>query len=219
MFVKGTLKKAGVLFTLGILALLLGYSFLTFLLLTAIAFLIQFFRDPERSPPKNEGLVVAAADGKIFTGKIDRIQTVSYSDPTMNHILKKDQEGILISTFMSPFDVHVNRAPISGKVEKSIYFPGKFKIASGNVSTRNEKNLIVIQSEYGKVGIIQIAGFVARRIVQYVDVGDWIDVGEKIGMIKFGSRVDIIIPKENSKVLVSEGERPTAGETVIAKFI
>jgi phosphatidylserine decarboxylase len=137
----------------------------------------------------------------------------------MEQILEKDQEGILISTFMSAFDVHVNRSPVSGVVLKSKYYPGKFKIASGNVSTRNEKNLLVIQSEHGKIGVIQIAGFVARRIVQYVEVGDQVEIGDRLGMIKFGSRVDLIIPKENSKIIVSEGARPTAGETIIAQYL
>jgi phosphatidylserine decarboxylase len=218
MFVKGTLKKAGILLTLAVLALFLGYSLITFLLFTAIAFLIQFFRDPKRKTPDDNGLVVAPADGKVFTGKIDLIKAVHHSDPIMNHILEKDQEGILISTFMSPFDVHVNRSPVSGVVVKSKYYPGKFKIASGNVSTRNEKNLIVIQSDYGNIGVIQIAGFVARRIIQYVEVGDHVDIGDRMGMIKFGSRVDLIIPMKNSHLLVSEGERPTAGETIIAQF-
>ncbi|MGZ4857910.1 MAG: phosphatidylserine decarboxylase, partial [Methanobacteriaceae archaeon] len=87
-----------------------------------------------------------------------------------------------------------------------------------NVHTENEKNLIVIDSDYGKVGVIQIAGFVARRIVQYVQVGDRVNTGERLGMIRFGSRVDLIIPKQNSDVLVSEGARPKAGETLVARM-
>jgi phosphatidylserine decarboxylase len=218
MFVKGTLKKVGILLTLAVLPLFFGYSFLTFIILSAIAFLLQFFRDPPRKIPSDHGLVVAAADGRILNGKIDTIKPVHYDDPMMKYILKKDQSGILVSTFMSAFDVHVNRAPISGRVVKTKYYPGKFKIASGSLCTENEKNLIVIESEYGKLGVIQIAGFVARRIVQYVDPGDWVESGDRLGMIKFGSRVDLIIPAEHSEILVSEGKKPKAGETIIARM-
>lgn len=218
MFVKRTLKKVGILLTLAFLSFLLGYSLLTFIILSAIAFLLQFFRDPNRKTLLDHGFLVAPADGRIFTGKIDSIRTVYYSDPMMKYILKKDHSGTLVSTFMSPFDVHVNRAPISGKVVKTKYYPGKFKIASGSLLTENEKNLIVIDSEYGKVGVVQIAGFVARRIVQYVERGDWVESGDRLGMIKFGSRVDVIIPNTNSEILVAEGEKPKAGETIIARM-
>lgn len=219
MFVKGTLKKAGILLTLAVLPFLFGYSIITFVMFSGIAFLMQFFRDPNRSIPIHNDLIVAPADGRILKGKIDRISTVQYSDPLMDYILDEGEKGILISTFMSPFDVHVNRAPISGKVVTTKHFSGKFKIAMGNVHTENEKNLIVIDSEYGKVGVIQIAGFVARRIVQYVEVGDWVEAGERLGMIRFGSRVDLIIPKKNSEIFVSLGEKPKAGETILAKML
>jgi phosphatidylserine decarboxylase len=219
MFVKGTLKKASILLTISVLPFLFGYFFITFILFSIIAFFMQFFRDPNRNTPSEEGLVVAPADGKIITGKIDRIETVNYDYPLMDELLEKDEKGILISTFMSPFDVHVNRAPISGKVVKTKYCPGKFKIARNSVLTENEKNLIVIETEHGKVGVIQIAGFVARRIVQYVNVGDNIEIGSKLGMIKFGSRVDLILPAKNFEVMVKIGGRPKAGETVMAKLI
>lgn len=218
MFAKGTLKKVGILLTLAVLPLFFGYSILTFLILTAVAFILQFFRDPSRKTPVDHGLLVAPADGRIFNGKIDTIKTVHYDDPMMKYILKKDQSGILVSTFMSAFDVHVNRVPISGRVVKTKYYPGKFKIASGSLCTENEKNLIVIDSEYGKLGVVQIAGFVARRIVQYVDVGDWVESGDRLGMIKFGSRVDLIFPADNSEILVHEGEKPKAGETIVARM-
>jgi phosphatidylserine decarboxylase len=172
MFVKGTFKKVGILLTIAVLPFLFGYVIITFLLFSAIAFLMQFFRDPNRSTPLNNGLIIAPADGRILKGKIDRVKTVQYEDPLMKYILRPEEKGILVSTFMSPFDVHVNRAPISGTIVKTKHYSGKFKIAMQNVHTENEKNLIVIDSEYGKVGVIQIAGFVARRIVQYVEVGD-----------------------------------------------
>jgi phosphatidylserine decarboxylase len=218
MFVKGTLIKASILLTLAVLALFFGYSYLAFIFLVALVFLLQFFRDPHRDIPGDKGLVLASADGRLLNGKIDTIKTVNYDDPMMEHILEKDQSGILVSTFMSAFDVHVNRVPISGRVVTTKYYPGKFKIASGNLHTLNEKNLIVIDSEYGKLGVIQIAGFLARRIVQYVDPGDWVESGDRLGMIKFGSRVDLILPAENSEILVSEGKKSKAGETLIARM-
>jgi phosphatidylserine decarboxylase len=218
MFVKGTLKKAGILLTLAVLPFLFGYFIISFIMFSMIAFLMQFFRDPKRKIPSNGGLIVAPADGRVLKGKIDRVKTVHYEDPLMEHILSPGGKGVLISTFMSPFDVHVNRAPISGKIVKTQHYSGKFKIAMRNVLTENEKNLIVIDSEYGKVGVIQIAGFVARRIVQYVEVGDQVKTGDRLGMIRFGSRVDLIIPYENTELMVTEGKKPTAGETIIAQI-
>lgn len=218
MFVEGTLKKTGVLLTLSILPFLFGYFLLSFILFSIIAFLMQFFRDPKRDVPAGKGVIVAPADGRILKGQIDKIEIVEYDHQLMEHILNKGEKGIRVSTFMSPFDVHVNRIPISGKVIDSIYCPGKFKIAKGDIETVNEKNLVVIDSEYGKFGVIQIAGFVARRIVQYVNVGDEVKIGERLGMIRFGSRVDLILPYENCKLMVEVGDKPKAAETVIANM-
>lgn len=215
MFVKGTFKKASILFTLSLLPFVFGYFLLSFILFSFIAFLMQFFRDPNRNVPVDKGIVVAPADGRILKGKIDRIEEVDSDYPLMEYVLEENEKGILISTFMSPFDVHVNRAPISGKVVKTKYCPGKFKVAFGDVKTENEKNLIVIESEYGKIGVIQIAGFVARRIVQYVQVGDEVDMGSRLGMIRFGSRVDLIVPAEKFKLMVEVGGKPKAGETIM----
>lgn len=219
MFVKGTLKKAGVLLTLAILPFLFGYFLLSFILFSIIAFLMQFFRDPKRHVPEGEGVIVAPADGRILKGQIDKIEIVEHHHQLMEHILDEGKKGIRISTFMSPFDVHVNRIPISGEVVDAIYCPGKFKIAKGDIEKENEKNLVVIDSKFGKVGVIQIAGFIARRIVQYVNVGDNVEIGERLGMIRFGSRVDLILPYENCKLMVKEGDKPTAAETIIAKMI
>ena len=221
MFVKGTLKKTTLLLTLSVLPFLFGYFVVSLILFSIIAFIMQFFRDPNRKVPYEKGVVVAPADGRILKGKIDKIELVQHDDPLMNHILEEGQKGIRVSTFMSPFDVHVNRSPISGKIIKTKHYSGKFKLAFKDAETEaeKEKNLIVIDSEYGKIGVIQIAGFVARRIVQYVDVGDKIEIGERLGMIKFGSRVDLILPYQNCKLMVKEGEKPKAAETVIAKMI
>ncbi|MGZ7116282.1 MAG: archaetidylserine decarboxylase [Methanobacterium sp.] len=219
MFVKGTLKKAGVLLTLAILPFIFGYFFLSFIIFSLIAFLMQFFRDPERKIPEGKGVIVAPADGRILTGQIDKIEIVEHNHPLMEHILDKGEKGIRVSTFMSPFDVHVNRVPMSGKVVDSIYLPGKFKIAMGDIEKENEKNLLVLETKFGKFGVIQIAGFIARRIVQYVNVGDEVKTGERLGMIRFGSRVDLILPYKNCKLMVEEGDKSKAAETIIAKMI
>ncbi len=219
MFVQGTIKKAGILLTLSFFPLFLGYFWLSFVLASFTTFMIQFFRDPKRKAPSEDNIIVAPADGRILKGRIDKIKTVTYDEPLMSHVLEEGQKGILISTFMSPFDVHVNRVPVSGKVTKSEYYPGKFKLAWKSIQKENEKNLIVIDSKYGKVGVVQIAGFIARRIIQYIKVGDMVQIGEKLGMIKFGSRVDLILPYENCRLMVREGEKPKAGETIVAKMI
>ncbi|KAF5076476.1 archaetidylserine decarboxylase [Methanobacterium aggregans] len=219
MFVKGTYKKVGILLTIAVLPFLFGYVIVTFILFSAIAFLMQFFRDPKRKIPSDEGVVVAPADGRILTGRIDKVEVVGCDYPLMEHLLDEGERGIRISTFMSPFDVHVQRAPISGEVVKTKYCPGKFKMAWKNVEKENEKNLIVIDSDYGKVGVIQIAGFIARRIVQYVQVGDKLEIGDKLGMIRFGSRVDLIVPHEKFEVRVAEGQKPKAGETIMAELV
>ena len=219
MFVKGTLKNVGILLILAIIPFILGYLWLSLVFIAFIVFLLQFFRDPERSIPKSEGLVVAPADGRILKGQIDKIEIVEHHHPLMEHLLDEGKKGVRVSTFMSPFDVHVNRIPISGKVIDAIYCPGKFKMAMGDIEKDNEKNLLVIQSEFGKFGVIQIAGFVARRIVQYVNVGDEVKIGDRLGMIRFGSRVDLILPYENCEILVKEGDKSKAAETIIAKII
>ena len=221
MFVKGfTFSKIVVLFIIAVLPLFFGYYLVSLVLFIGLAFLLNFFRDPQRSIPVDDGVVVAPADGKILTGKLDCLKIVDSSDdPLLKYVLNKGEKGILLSTFMSPFDVHVQRAPVSGKILKTKYCPGKFRIAMGEVDTVNERNLIVIESKYGKIGVVQISGFVARRIVQYVKVGDVVKMGDRIGMIRFGSRVNLIIPYDKFKVMVFEGEKPTAGETIMAELV
>ncbi len=216
MLVNGASKKFGILLTFSIFFFLLGYYIITFFILSFLAFLIQFFRDPQRKTPNSKGIIVAAADGRILSGKIDRIEVIDSSHPLLDKITE-DNEAILVSTFMSPFDVHVNRAPITGKIIHASYYPGKFKIAKGKILKENEKNLMVIEGKYGRVGIIQIAGFIARRIIQYVNVGEEVKIGARIGMIRFGSRVDLIIPKD-CEILVNIGSKSKARETIIARF-
>lgn len=218
MFVKGVAKRASFLISVATIPFLLGYHAVSILMFSLIAFMMQFFRDPERKIPSEDNLIVAPADGRRLSGGIDRIKRVGSDYPLIDRIIPDGEGGILISTFMSPFDVHVNRAPVSGRVVYTEHIDGKFRIARSSVLTENERNLIVIETEHGNVGVVQIAGFIARRIVQYVSEGDHVERGSRIGMIRFGSRVDLILP-ENCEVLVKKGSKPVAGETVVARFM
>lgn len=218
MFVKGVAKRASFLISVATIPFLLGYHAVSILMFSLIAFMMQFFRDPERNIPSEDNIIVAPADGRRLSGKIDRIKRVGSDYPLIDRIFPNGSEAILISTFMSPFDVHVNRSPVSGRVIYTEHTDGKFRVARSRVLTENERNLIVIETEHGNVGVVQIAGFIARRIVQYVNEGDYVERGSRIGMIRFGSRVDLILP-ENCEVLVKTGSRSVAGETVVARFV
>ena len=217
-FIEGTFKKVGIIMLISLIPLIFKKYILFSLILIVALFFLQFFRDPTRIPPAKDNIIVAPADGRHSTGKIDKIETVTADDFLMDEILENGEKGIVISTFMSPLDVHVNRAPVSGKIVSTKYFEGKFRLAQRPVSTVNERNIIVIDTEYGKIGVIQVAGFIARRIVQYVQVGDVVNIGDKLGMIKLGSRVELIIPEKNFEVMVDIGSRPKAGETIMATY-
>jgi phosphatidylserine decarboxylase len=187
-FVDVKIVKYGII---GVLAL--------FLLLT-----LNFFRDPDRSTPAGDDLVIAPADGEVVQIKP----------------LREDEylkcEAVQVSIFMSPLDVHVNRFPVSGTVGYFRHFPGEFLVAFDEKSSvRNERTHIGIENRHGRVLFKQIAGFVARRIVAEVKEGDSAVAGRRFGMIKFGSRVDVIVPG-NAAVRVSLGQKTVAGETVLA---
>ncbi len=166
-------------------------------------FTLNFFRDPERKAPAKENIIVSPADGKIlFVKKI--------TDQRFLH-----GEAKMIAIFMSPLNVHVNRIPISGKVEYIKYHQGEFIAAfEDKASEKNERNEIGITSKYGKVLFIQIAGFVARRIVSDLKIGDEVNIGERFGMIKFGSRVDVIVPTDWIEK-VKKNDIVCAGETIL----
>jgi phosphatidylserine decarboxylase len=168
-----------------------------------IVFTLYFFRDPERTTPQMDGVIFSPADGKIvLVKKVDE-----------QKFLKGP--GTQISIFMSPLNVHVNRVPISGKVEHAEYIKGKYLVAfDDKASTENERNEIGIESKFGRVLYTQIAGYVARRIVSELKVGDSVTAGRRFGMIKFGSRVDVIVPP-NWNVQVKAGDKVTAGQTVL----
>ena len=166
-----------------------------------------FFRDPPRVTPLSDRLVVSPADG--------RISLVANAVPPPELALG-DKPLPRVSIFMSVFDCHVNRAPMSGRIERIAYTPGKFLNADlDKASEDNERNALVIATASGRVGVVQIAGLIARRIVCWVKEGQEIAAGERIGMIRFGSRVDVYLPA-GTVPLVSVGQTSLAGETVIA---
>lgn len=169
-----------------------------------LLFTLNFFRDPDRTTPPGDDLVIAPADGKI----------VLIRDVQSDEFLKG--AGIQVSIFMSPLDVHVNRFPISGTVTFFRYFPGEFLVAFDEKSSlRNERTHIGIENGKMRVLFKQIAGFVARRIVAPLHEGDCAVAGERFGMIRFGSRVDVIMPK-SVNVKVKVGDTTVAGETILA---
>ena len=173
----------------------------------ATAWCAYFFRDPLRATPVREGLIVSPADG--------RISQVSMAPPPAELDM-----GVAprprVSIFMSVFDVHVNRTPVTGEIERIAYRPGKFINAElDKASEENERNGIVIRTNAGRIGIVQIAGLIARRIVCFVREGQTVNVGDRVGLIRFGSRVDVYLP-EGTRPLVAEGQTAIAGETVLA---
>jgi phosphatidylserine decarboxylase len=166
-----------------------------------------FFRDPERVTPVREGIVVAPADGRV-----SRIIN-AIPPPELN---LGDRSMARVSIFMSVFDCHINRSPMTGRIEKIVYKHGAFINADlDKASENNERNSFVIATATTRVGVVQIAGLIARRIVCFVREGATVGAGERIGMIRFGSRVDVYLP-EGARPLVAEGQTAVAGETVIA---
>jgi phosphatidylserine decarboxylase len=194
-------------FALGSLVLFLLWAPLGWIGTMLTIWCVYFFRDPERVTPVREGIVVAPADG--------RVSLVTNAVPPKELGLS-DRPLPRVSIFMSVFDCHVNRSPVAGKVERIAYHHGAFLSADlDKASEQNERNSFLINTGKGKLGVVQIAGLVARRIVPFVREGASLGAGERIGMIRFGSRVDVYLP-EGSKALVAEGQTAVAGETVIA---
>jgi len=173
------------------------------------AWCVYFFRDPSRVTPLDTNLVVSPADGRISA------VTVGMAPRELDI---GDQTRRRISVFMSVFDCHVNRAPLAGRIARIVYRPGKFVNADlDKASEDNERNGLVIDSAHGPIAVVQIAGLVARRIVCFTEADKEIAAGERIGLIRFGSRVDVYLPLA-ANVLVSEGQTAIAGETVLARF-
>jgi phosphatidylserine decarboxylase len=178
---------------------------LALVLLLLSAFMAYFFRDPRRAVPTESGLVVSPADGKVT--RVEKLSVDGAEPPTV------------VSIFLSPFDVHVNRAPIAGEVVDVTYTKGRFVAAtSDNASLVNEQNALTIKGERMTVVCKQIAGVLARRIVCWKRPGDSLELGERFGLIKFGSRTDLVLP-HGVEVLVKVGERVSGGVTIIGRCL
>ncbi|HVL71310.1 MAG TPA: phosphatidylserine decarboxylase [Beijerinckiaceae bacterium] len=188
-----------------LLGLLWGPLFWIFLILTL--WVCYFFRDPPRVTPQREGLVISPADGRV-----SRITTAV--PPPESGLPPEPMTRI--SVFMNVFDCHVNRSPVTGRVVRQIYTPGLFLNADlDKASEDNERNAVVIESGGVEIGVVQIAGLVARRIVTWVQPGDTLAAGQRFGLIRFGSRLDVYLPGD-VQVLVGEDQMAIAGETVLA---
>ena len=185
-------------------------QWLGFIGIILVGWCVYFFRDPDRVTPIEDGLIISPADGVI--------QMVGDAAPPP----ELDMGGVpmrRVSIFMNVFDCHVNRIPIDGEIIKNSYRPGKFLNASlDKASEDNERRSLVIRTEKGvKVVFVQIAGLVARRIVCWVDEGQFLRAGERYGMIRFGSRIDVYLPK-GTRLTAIPGQRAVAGETPIAQL-
>lgn len=178
------------------------------LLAGVTAWIVYFFRDPPRVTPLREGLVVSAADGRV--SGVDLVKPPA-------ELGFGPEERLRVSTFLSVFDVHINRSPVPGAIVRSVYIPGAFlNAALDKASEENERRAIVVRMPDGtEIGCVQIAGLIARRIVTFAGEGDTVGVGQRFGLIRFGSRTDIYLPPGKT-ALVSVGQRMIGGETVVA---
>ena len=185
-----------------------GYQPIGWLGVLATAWCAYFFRDPERVTPMTEGLVISPADGRISA--IENVIPPPELDLPRETITR-------ISIFMNVFDVHVNRSPISARITKLTYVPGLFVNAElDKASEDNERQALTLQTANGtQLGVVQIAGLIARRIVKFTSEGESLQVGQRFGLIRFGSRVDVYLPKGVAP-LACLGQRAVAGETVLA---
>jgi phosphatidylserine decarboxylase len=186
---------------------LLGSGWLEGLGLVALAFFGYFFRDPERPIPAEPGSVVSPADGKVVF--VDEVREERYLNGPARRI----------AVFMNVFDVHVNRAPVAGTITEAEHRDGCFKAAwREDACTLNEQQALVLEAKGARVLVVQIAGLLARRIISYVQPDQCLDKGERLGMICFGSRVDLYLPLE-AEILVKVGDRVQAGSTIVARLL
>jgi phosphatidylserine decarboxylase len=168
--------------------------------------IVQFFRDPNRTIPQGENFIIAPADGKVVV--IEEVEEPEYFKD------KRKQ----VSIFMSPVNVHVNRVPVSGEVVYSQYHPGKYLVAwHPKSSTENERTTVVLKQGNKEILFRQIAGALAKRIVNYAKPGMQYQMGQEYGFIKFGSRIDLYLPLD-AEVMVNLEQKTTGGETIIAKW-
>jgi phosphatidylserine decarboxylase len=186
----------------------LDLDFLALLALVVTCWCAYFFRDPDRVTPLKPGLVISPADGRISA--IETVVPPPELDLAREPVTR-------ISVFMNVFDVHINRSPLDARIAHIAYVPGKFLSADlDKASADNERQALTLELDDGrKLGVVQIAGLVARRIVKFVNDGDMLKAGERFGLIRFGSRVDVYLPA-GVNALVVVGQRSVAGETVFA---
>jgi phosphatidylserine decarboxylase len=194
-----------------VLAFLLHWEFLAWLLVGLTIWVAAFFRDPVRTTPRSDKLIISPADGLVtMIAKVPPPPELRGTEGL------DDAEYTRVSIFMSVFDVHINRAPISGRIRRIAYVPGKFVNADlDKASEDNERQHFLIEGSEGlKIGFTQIAGLVARRILAFVKEGDVVEAGQRVGLIRFGSRVDVYLP-EGVAPRVILGQRAIAGETIL----
>jgi len=185
---------------------LLGSGWLGFIGLLSLAFFGYFFRDPEREVPADPQAIVAPADGKVVV--VEEVQEERF--------LHAPAQRLCI--FMNVFDVHVNRAPVAGAVTEAVHRDGLFKAAwREDACTLNEQTALVLEADGRRVLVVQIAGLLARRIISYVNPGQQLAKGERLGLICFGSRVDLYLPRE-AEILVKVGDRVQAGSSLVARW-
>jgi phosphatidylserine decarboxylase len=164
-------------------------------------FMVFFFRDPDRKSPDDERLIVSPADGRVVS--VDPLDATIAASP------------VQVSIFLSPLDVHINRCPMAGEIVDIVYKPGAFHIASRDIaSVENEQNVVTVRGRYATIVFRQIAGLLARRVVFWKKKGDHVAMGERIGLMKFSSRMDVLLPPE-IEVLVHGGDRVVGGVSVI----
>jgi phosphatidylserine decarboxylase len=207
-------KFAAIAAAITALAFVAGWPWLGWPLVGVTVWVLTFFRDPVRATPRDDALVIAPADGLVTL-----IQLVAPPKEMAGPAGLGEEPMVRVSIFMSVFDVHINRTPISGTVKSVVYISGKFLNADlDKASEDNERQHILVERDDGvRIGFTQIAGLVARRIVPFVKPGDIIAAGQRIGLIRFGSRVDVYLPAGTMPKVVL-GQRTVAGETVIARL-
>jgi phosphatidylserine decarboxylase len=190
------------------LVLFMVWPALAWVAVLITAWIAYFFRDPPRVTPLRDGLVIAPGDGRISS--VERLRPPA-------ELGLGDEPRVRVSIFLSVFDVHINRSPVAGRVARSVYVPGAFlNAALDKASEENERRCLVIATPAGaEIAVVQIAGLIARRIVTFVREGDAIGIGERYGLIRFGSRVDTYLPPGRG-ALVAVGQRAVGGETVLA---
>jgi phosphatidylserine decarboxylase len=188
---------------LGVVAAVFGLIGVSIALLAVAALVGYFFRDPERRVPADPSVVVSPADGRVMEVVAESLD---------------GQAGRRISVFLAVWNVHVNRAPMAGRLARLEYRRGKFFAAMrSRASTENEQNVFYLDTERGRIVFKQIAGWIARRVVSWKSPGDSLALGERIGLIRFGSRMDVWLP-EGAEILAQPGEKVAAGESVIARW-